>query len=153
MRCSVVRHRVLGLGLWTLLYALGGCGSGEKIPELFPVTGKVTYQGKAVPRATVVFVPEVQAKRNPKEAAPAVGRIAGETDDDGNYVLAWNEKADGAPEGKYKVVITAVEPFGPEDDDEKKRANLIPDKYGSPATSGLSAVVKDDDNVSNFNLE
>jgi hypothetical protein len=126
-----------------------GCGGGDEVPPLFPVTGTVTYNGSPVPGATVVFVPE--AKQKSKGVVPV--RPAGVADDEGNFVLMLTEKHAGAPEGKYKVAITAVEQFGDEDDSEARRPNAIPDKFGNPATSGLTAVVEDGDNVVNFDLK
>lgn len=152
MRCFVVRRRVLGLGFCALLCAsVLGCGSGKETPSLFPVTGKVTYQGKPVVGATVVFVPDAK----PDSKSQLAERISGETDDDGNYAILWGERVEGAPEGKYKVVVTAVEPFVDGEDSEAPRTNLIPDNYGNPQTSGLTAVVKDEDgeNVANFELQ
>ncbi len=149
MRCFVLRARVLGLGLCALICALSqGCGGGEAPPELFPVTGKVTYQGKPVPGAKIMFF--LDAKENLKKPSPE--RPYGEADADGNYELTWGE-GEGAPEGKYKVSITALQPYGPEDDTELKPPSLIPDKYQSPTSSGLTAVVKDGDNVLNFELD
>ncbi len=102
-----------------------------------------------MPGATVVFVPE--AKQKSKGVVPV--RPAAVADDEGNFVLMLAEKHEGAPEGKYKVAITAVEQFGEDDDSETRRPNAIPDKYGNPATSGLTAVVEDGDNVVNFDLK
>ena len=153
MRCFVDLKLVLGLVLCALICAGGsGCGSGIEVPPLFSVTGKVTYQGKPVPGATIIFSPEAPSKTG-KGKDPLIEKIAGETDDDGNYVLVWGEKNDGAPPGKYKVSIAAVEPFGPDDDSEAPRKNLLPDVYASPQTSGLTWVVKEEDNVANFDLK
>ncbi len=77
-------------------------------------------------------------------------RPAGKTDADGAYELAWGEIT-GAPPGKYNVMITA---FKPTDDDEVKPESLIPEIYGSPKTSGVARVVKEDgDNVINIDLQ
>jgi hypothetical protein len=147
MRCFVLRERVWGLGVCALICALCQSCGGEAPPELFPVSGRVTYQGKPVPGAKVMFF--LDAKENLKQPSPE--RPYGEADDDGNYELAWGE-GEGAPEGKYKVSIMALKPYGPEDDTELKPPSLIPEKYQSPASSGLTAVVKDGDNVVNFEL-
>ena len=154
MRLFVIRHRVRGLVALICGLSLG-CGGGEKVPPLFSVTGKVTFQGKPVAGATVIFVPEVPpatAKSKKDADQPVVKQAAGEADDDGNFELLYGEKHVGAPAGKYKVAITAVEPLGEGDDSEDRRPSRIPEKFGNPMTSGLTAVVKDEDNVVNFNL-
>lgn len=155
MRCYAVRNRELGRVLCALVcgFGLAGCGGGEvKPPPLFPVTGTVTYQGKAVPGATVVFLPT--AKQKAKD--PPLFRPFGVADDEGNYSLMWSEDHEGAPAGQYKVAISAVAPAtdDEEGDSQTKPANAVPDKYGNPATSGFSATVEDGgENVFNFELK
>jgi hypothetical protein len=155
MNCVAVRKRVLGWGLCALLCASGlGCG-GEKIPPLFSVTGKITYNGKPVPGATIMFFPEAKPASKAKKGEdnqPMPRRLKGSTDDDGNYELAFGEDHVGAPAGKYKVGISAIE-FEPGDDEDEARPNKVPNNYGNPETSGFTAVVKEDgDNVFNFTL-
>lgn len=157
MKSVVVCRRVVGWALCSLICALGlGCG-GEKLPPLYSVTGKVTYNGKAVPGATIMFFPEV-AKPGPKakkgEANQIIPRrIKSLTDDDGNYELTFGEDHDGAPAGKYKVGISAID-FEPGDDEDEVRPNKVPGIYGNPETSGFTAVVKEDgENVFNFDMK
>ena len=95
------------------------------------------------------LIPETIATQPPK---PPAERPSGETDDQGEYDLGWGEH-DGAPVGKYKVVIYAYAPYGPGDDEEQKPPSLIPEKYNNPNSSGLARDVKDTDNVFNFELE
>ncbi len=114
------------------------------------MTGKVTYQGKAVPGAKVSFIP---ANEDPKKPSPA-GRAGGETDADGAYELAWGkDQLAGCPAGNFKVIIFAYQDLGDKADDEVKPPSLIPEKYNNPMTSGLKATVKEDDNEINFNLD
>lgn len=157
----VVRARSLVWGLCSLVCILGlGCGKAEKVPELFPVTGKVTYNGKAVPGAQVFFISDAMpaAKKKGKDAAdqPMEKPIIGICGDDGTYELFWGENHAGAPKGKYKVAISAVEPLAEGEDTESEvpRPNKVPLKYGKPATSGFTAQVKEDeDNEFNFELK
>jgi hypothetical protein len=147
-------NRAIGLVFWTLLggVSLAGCGDGElKPPPLYPVTGTVTYQGKPVPGATVVFIPEGKFKAKD----PARLRPFGTADEQGNYSIAWSEDHEGAAAGKYKVGISAVEAVDHgEGDSQKKPVNAIPDNYGNPAKSGLTATVTEDgENVFNFDLK
>lgn len=157
MRCLLGCNRKWGWMLCALICAWGsGCG-GEKIPPLFAVSGKVTYNGQPVPGATVMFFlpikPAVKGKKT--DDPPALPRrLKGYTDDEGHYELAWGEDhEEGVPAGTYKVGISAVD-FEPGDDDEAVRPNKVPARYGNPETSGFTAVVKEDgDNVFDFKLD
>lgn len=157
MRGVVVRNRVLAWGLGALICAVtSGCG-GEKIPPLFEVTGKVTYNGKPVSGATVMFFPPVKLAvkgKKSEENPTAPRRLKGYTDDDGNYSLAWGEDhEEGVPAGTYKVGISAVE-FEAGDDEDAPQPNKVPARYGNPETSGFAATVKEGgDNVFNFPLD
>ncbi len=138
-----------------------GCG-GEKVKRdpVFPVKGKVTYKGKPVVGADVVFAHE-GGKRS------AFGR----TDDEGAYQLTTFGSNDGAVPGKQSVTIskpTAApsEPEAPVESEAyvppgygpppkaQKTGNEIPAKYAQAATSGLVAVVNEDgENEINFELK
>jgi hypothetical protein len=112
------------------------------------VSGKVTIAGKPVPGARVVFVPTT--KDDPKK--PPSTCPAGEADAEGNYTLMWGDN-EGAQAGNYKVIIMAFQKHGPGDDTDARPPSLIPDRYTTPASSGLEAVVKEEDeNVANFDL-
>jgi hypothetical protein len=131
-------------------FCCSGCGGGEEIPDLYTVTGTVTYQGQPVPNADVVFIPD--GKPDPKKPAPP--RAYGKTDEKGKYELLFLDGEEGAPAGKYKVVVTAYKPYGPDDDTETKPQSLIPEKYSSTASSGITKEVKDKDgNVIDLPLE
>jgi len=83
-----------------LLFAAGGCGSGNKLP-LVPVGGKVTFAGGACPAAgTVTFTPiEVDAGL-PRR--PGSGTFY----NDGAFVVTSFKKGDGLVPGRYKVTIS-----------------------------------------------
>jgi hypothetical protein len=110
--------------------ACGGPGAGKA-----SVSGKVTYNGQPVIRGTVSFKPV-----NPE------GKIAtGAIQPDGSYSLQTEEPGDGALPGDYKVGISApaeeevlqyipAKPITPK--------SLIPEKYGNPDSSGLTAKVE-----------
>jgi hypothetical protein len=100
--------------------------------ETAPVSGKVAYRGKAVPTGTVMFVPA--------EGPAATGEIA----KDGTYTLTTYKAGDGAVIGKHKVTITALEGMGESLPEQRSPTPppLIPAKYLSDTTSGLTADVK-----------
>jgi len=146
------------------LLLLAGCGGGG-IAGLYPVTGTVTYQGKAVDGATVSFL-------NESEGRPATAI----TKSDGTYEL-FTLDSSGALPGSYRVVVSKTE-AGPEvaPDDlgfdpvtgadlsmEQSAANagkrptkpkdLIPAKYSSPTSTPLTVEVKNSNNVIDLKLE
>jgi len=88
------------LGLFILLL-LAGCtgGSDAVVPPTVPVKGKVTAEGQPVSSGQVTFVQESTDDKY-KFRSPS-----GQIDSSGNYELFTEGKA-GAPEGKYKVMVT-----------------------------------------------
>jgi hypothetical protein len=75
-----------------LALALAGCGGGP-----VSVEGKVTMNGKALPGATVVFIPEA--------GGPEAGA---QTDEDGNFRLTGT-KTEGVTPGDYRVTVSKKE--------------------------------------------
>jgi len=132
------------LGL--LAICLSGCGRGDG-PELAEVVGVVTYKGKPVAGATVVFIPT---------SGPTAH---GTTDADGRF--AWMTRDEnGAVVGDGRVAITALPAYQFKSEEELTAAefnkigrSLIPVKYGRPETSGLTVSVKSrEKNEFKFNL-
>jgi hypothetical protein len=129
------------LTLSVLLLALAGCGSGG--PEIASVSGRVTMDGKPLPHATVVFIPEN-------------GRPAGaSTDEDGNYVLNFSQGRKGAIPGKNTIRITTLR--DPTPGDETKPAipgskETVPAEYNSASTLEFTVEPKKK-NVANFDLK
>ena len=148
MRLFMVQSRVMAVGLCASIWLSSlGCSGGTKGPDLYPVSGKVTFQGKPLAGAKLMFI---SAAEDPKK--PPAERPAAETDAEGSYELTWGDEA-GAPAGKYKVMIFAFKEVDDTHDSESKPPSLIPEKYNSPAGSALTAVVKEDgENVANFDL-
>jgi hypothetical protein len=134
-----MRHMtwIIGLVAVSAITAVG-CGRGDKL-LLADAGGTVTYNGDPLEGATVVFVPD--------SGLPATGI----TDAEGRFT--WNTRGDsGAVVGLGKVTITAVEQLivveGREPTAEElanMSRSLLPEKYGHPTTSELSAEVKADE--------
>lgn len=88
------------LGAFGLL-TIGICGCGEPLPEgmpeLYPTTITITQDGEKLAGATVSLFPE----------DPALTRwpVGGITDDNGTATLVTYGKYQGAPAGKYKVMV------------------------------------------------
>lgn len=158
MKKSAIRSLsvVVSLGLMVM----AGCDAGAPQRDgqaTHPVSGIVTQGGTPVPGATVRF-----------ESADSSQASTGRTDSQGEYILATFEAGDGAPAGDYRVTIVKMQ--GPqeaatvsEDDPNYKGAeetvadvkvkNLLPEKYASVETSGLTAKVSEGPNNCDFQLE
>jgi hypothetical protein len=130
-----------------------GCGGADG-PKLAEAGGVVTYQGKAVPNATVVFMPQT--------GSPAIGT----TDAEGRFEFN-TQGARGATIGQGTISITAVHQSREVTDEEAEkiggakfdallasiRKSLIPEKYSHPQTSGLTANVTEDPEKNKFPLD
>lgn len=119
------------------------------MPATHAATGSVAYKGKPLEGATVVFHPCDGVSESRRAAA-------GTTDAKGRFRLTTVKPGDGAVAGQFFVTIektTAVDPgavavapdeFGafPLGADPSTAKPLIPKKYFSPNTSGLTAEIK-----------
>jgi hypothetical protein len=103
-----------------------GCGSSSHDLETAPVMGKVTYNGKPLAKGTVVFVPE--------HGRGATGVIQA----DGTFKLTTYADGDGAIIGTNKVGISAWQ----SENVEGPNKLLVPQRYTSPDSSGLTCDVK-----------
>jgi hypothetical protein len=133
---------------------LAGCDTG---PQVAPVHGTVTYKGAPVPTGTITFHP-VEGGR------PAIGTIS----NDGSYSLARRTLGDGVILGKYNVTIEAtaaaaqttttqqVTTLADEDIVSAKLPappkELVPVKYSTVESAGLTATVNSGPNQIDFNL-
>lgn len=154
-------NRFLTGGALSLIALTVGCG--PSLPTTVPVTGTVTYKDKPVEGATVNFLGE-------KSSVAASGK----TDAEGKFTLKtmFGEKlVEGATIGKHNVAIikTSSTDAGEMGDPKEMMAqmttnpaitsdykpkHLLPEKFGSPSTSGLEAeVTEGGPNNFTFDLE
>ena len=141
--------------------AIVGCsGRAQDAPKLAPVSGRVTYKGKAVEGATVAF-------HGPKAPRAASGR----TDADGRYKLTMMNTNDGAVVGENVITISKPKPaaqqstasveiggasYGQAMEAAAKTASTesdLPGKYASKEQSGLTRTVIEGPNEFNIDLE
>jgi hypothetical protein len=115
-----------------------GCGGSG--PELAPVTGVVTLDGKPVEGKQVSFTPKTFTP-DTESGRSSVGF----TDKDGRYELYYTAQKKGALITEHIVTIATPEGIYP------PVAENIPSKYR--IDTELTAVVEDTDNVINFPLE
>ena len=137
---------------WLVVLALAafGCqpsGLPEGARPTKPVTVKVTYKGAPVEGALITFVDTGDPP------APAFGK----TDAQGVAKMKTYVEGDGAVVGTHQVAITKTETTGgaPTVDQDSPQydpnaidtpttvKHLIPQKYESKVTSGLTAEVED----------
>ncbi len=144
----------------SLSMATVGCGTSARSLPTIDARGIVTFEGDAVRNATVVFSPTKPGGR----AATA------RTNGSGRFILSTLRPNDGALEGDYKVMIhkltttggmTAKEyeenyealTSGEREMPEEVTENALPEMYGDPETTLLTATVEPDKtNYFRFNL-
>ena len=133
------------LALAMLMASGAGCGPTDPDQaNILPVSGKVTYKGKPVPKGTVTFHSDG-------------GRMAtGEIKEDGSYSLTTAQPGDGAVAGHHRVSIVANEgdpTLMPSSPGYVRPKNLVPPKYNQPDQSGLEANVTAESKEINFDLK
>jgi hypothetical protein len=105
-----------------LLLGAAGCG-----PKLYSVRGKVTYpDGAPVTEGLVVF-----ESAGPGKAVTARGEVG----PDGSYELGTYRTGDGAPTGKYRVLVAPKS--DPNAVDGPPRTPPFDPRYADFKTSGL----------------
>jgi len=136
-------HALRVVALAAGLAAIGGCGSGpDDMPEVAPVRGKVTLNGKPLTDARVTFAP-VDGTGQSSE-----GRTAAS----GEYVLTYKRDIMGAKLGKHKVYISTYEEPTTTDDGKTQGGfpEKVPAQYNENTT--LEREVVDGENVFDFEL-
>jgi hypothetical protein len=152
---ALLRFSVFAAMLVSLV-AIAGCGDDE-FGKRYSVKGTVKYKGQPVASGTITFDP-LEAEK---------GRSASGTIEQGAYRLSTAGESDGALAGKYRVKImsrnidysqvkaNAGGGAGRQTDilkANKAAKDLIPSKYSTIETSGLSAEVKPESNTIDFDL-
>jgi len=134
------------------LGSLAGCGGGvgDVRAGLVPVTGKVTLDGKPLTTGTISFI-----------AGDGKESYTSQIDGSGSYTLAASPTSPGALPGDYKVIVIAVE--APKMADPMKDVaagpdmgapkSLVPEKYKTAETSGLTGTVPKSGGTINFDLK
>jgi hypothetical protein len=114
---------LLRFGLSTVVsLAFAGCGSESSV---VPVSGKVTLDGKALPKAHVSFQPRATAGN--QDAGTGSYSV---TDDEGSYVLRLTDSdKPGAVVGTHRVEINLMSGGGDRDPKTMPRVKTLPLKY------------------------
>jgi len=93
-----MRWRVFLPAAFVGLALLPGCGG----PSMAPVRGRVTWDGKPVKEAAIVFSPTPRSDKDREPGKPATGF----SDENGVYVLSTFTPLDGALVGSHNVTIS-----------------------------------------------
>lgn len=146
--------RVLCVAFLTsgLLLLAAGCGGGGlgDLPELVPVSGTVTLDGKPLGGVTVTFTPVGSTRGD---------FCSGVTDASGRYELQTQGKHKGAAVGEFKVTCSKlVMPDGSDLPADAAAADvgggdLLPPQYSEEPESILKATVPAGGGEINFELK
>lgn len=117
------------LGL-VLVLSLTSCAKSPDHPPVYPVKGRVLYEGRPAPGAVVIL--------HLATGEPAkVSRPHARADANGDFELTTYRTGDGAPAGTYVVTLE----WKQAGDHPEQGAELLPPVYGDPSTSKLRATV------------
>jgi hypothetical protein len=148
--CAIVKRTLCLVALLAV-----GCGDESGIDEIYPVHGRISFDGQPLVEesTTVLFQPD--AARGNDGSLVAVGTVDG----DGNYTVSTNGK-NGASPGWYTVVVTALaetpqHATGRKDARSRPVArSLLPARYGLAQTTPLAVevVAEPDEDAYDLNL-
>jgi len=112
----------------SVAFASLGCSKADNHVPVYPVTGKIQYQGKPINGAFVTL--------EPKAAVEGVPGPRATVQPDGTFAVSTFNGGDGAPEGEYTLTVQWYKPVV-RDHELVGGPNALPAKYASPKTSGL----------------
>lgn len=118
---------------------LTGCGAGGAGPvQLHPVRGQVIYDEKPAAKVRVYLLPT----NPPADVAPPTPHAI--TAADGSFVVSTYAEGDGAPEGKYQVVLVWKDGVPGEEGDSDQDKLL---GWYDPTRTTLTAEIKPGSNA------
>ncbi len=128
--------------LAVLVIGLSGCGGPSGLPNMVPIRGTVSFRGELLKEGTGLYVPKGQGGRQAR----------GDIQPDGSFRLTTLRKKDGAQKGAYNIIVIAMAPHPGEPPSREeieaaggmiRREYVVPERFTSPETSGLSDTVDD----------
>ena len=140
------RRMMRGTRAWALgLAAAAACGCGDAgssgpSAPVFPVKGRVTFDGQPASGAFVVFTPQAAPKPGEEPVRPRAT-----VQPDGGFVLTTAAEGDGAPAGDYAVTVQWTRPVK-QGKDLVPGPNVIPRAYAEPGSTPLKVTVRESDN-------
>ena len=141
---SLARFLPLAIAALALAFGAVSCRQGSH-ERLYPTTGKVFYKGKPTEGAQVTFVSLTD--HDAKKPKPG-----GQVGSNGVFRLSTYASYDGAPPGRYAVLIVYPSPDR-KIDGEIAGPDLLQGRYADPKTTPLAAEIKEEtNNLEPFNL-
>jgi len=139
----MLRPADVPVALLVLAFCCAGCGRREDLPQVAPVSGSVTYNGKPVASGTVTFHPAGGGR-------PASGQL----DADGRFELSTFDRGDGAVLGKHRVTVVAYDAStDPSIAPDSADVYAVPEKYTEPETTPLEVEVTEGGNTMDLELK
>lgn len=145
-----LRHKItFGAVLASVLV---GCDEGPPAGPIpvYPVDGRITIKGLALPNALVVFHRDPSPEHPRGEERTLPPKPVGRTDGDGRFRMHTYFGDDGVPAGSYKITVV---PSGSTEHRDLMSRNgapglkvAIPRKYSDASRSELTATVKPGEN-------
>ena len=118
------------------------CGSREKTVTCHPVEGRVLHGNQPVVGARVTFA-AIDVPTPPDVFVHPTAR----TDAEGHFKLRTFKEADGAPAGKYKVLIVWPKTPGRSDGSgEGEEGDRLEGRFATPETSTIEVEIKPETN-------
>jgi hypothetical protein len=169
--CMTIRMAQVGVILFSI--AVLGCGSGGKGPRIAAAGGTLTYKGAPVADATVLISPakgpvamaitDAQGKFTCFTGATR-GAVVGDAKvsvrvpipagEGGSTVLDSQSKdAKSGADFMSKMAQSQYDRTKKGSEKGKVAKSLLPEKYSSPETSGLTVKVSADASKNNFELQ
>lgn len=140
---TAARRRRAGLAMVAAAMGAWGCGGGEsetRVP-VYPVTGKVTFEGEPAAGAFVAFHPRTPARPGDVPSGPRAT-----TGVDGAFSLTTAVEGDGAPAGDYAVTVQWLRPVQ-RGGEVVPGPNVLPRALAEPASTPLSATIRESANA------
>lgn len=130
MNVSVLMRKPLIATLLLGSVLLTGCGKAKQPWEIvYPATGIVKFEGRPVAGAVISLIPQ-------GSEVPDTVRPTATAKDDGTFEVGTYSKADGAPAGKYKVLVLHY-PIVGRKESPNAGPNDLPKKYSKADTTDL----------------
>jgi hypothetical protein len=135
LNVSTPRRSLWLFGTFLFAGALG-CGSnGPSRVPVVPAKGQISYEGKPIANALVIFHPLKADNNAPKPRA--------KVENDGSFVVETYDSKDGAPVGDYAVTVEWWLTSGKGDEPP---TNRLPARFARPEASGVKVTIREGDN-------
>jgi hypothetical protein len=121
------------------------CGKRNTRQPVFPVQGKVLFEGRPLAHAFLVFHPVNSSGADAR-------RPVANAEEDGSFAPSTYDAGDGAPAGEYAVTVEWYQP--PTNDQVTPSANLLPRRYSQPSSTPFKVhIAAGENNLEPFQIK